>query len=73
LCHSRPKSDCLGDCRIEIADLEVEVHHRPLVTSSWGPDGSSVVRRLLEHDVNGPIGRSENGGSWFLVPYGLAE
>jgi len=73
LCHSRPESDCLSDSRIEVADLEVEVHHRPLGTVYRRPNGSSVVSCLLENDVDGPLGRSEDGGSWFLVTDGPAE
>ena len=36
LCHSRSEDDCGRNRRIEVADLEVEVHHRPLGTDLGG-------------------------------------
>lgn len=38
--QSRSQADRLDDCRIEIADLKVEVHHRTLVLPYWRPHGA---------------------------------
>jgi hypothetical protein len=44
------------------------VHHRTLVPVRGRPDGGLVVGRLLEHDVDGPLGRSEDGRSRCRLP-----
>ena len=63
----------LGDSGVEVADLEVEVHHRTLLPVDWRPYGGLVAGRLLEHDVYGSRGRGEDGRSRFLVPDRPAE
>ncbi len=37
--HRGSQSDRLGDRRIEVADLKVEVHHRALFPADWRPNG----------------------------------
>ena len=71
--HTRPKADCFRDRRIEVAHLEVEVHHGPLGTVHGRPDGSLVIGGFLEHDEDRPVGRREDGGPRFLVSNGPAQ
>jgi len=75
LVRSHRCSECngLGDRAVEVADLEVEVHHRTLLPIDWRPYGGLVAGRLLEHDEDGSRGRGEDGRTWFLVPDGPAE
>ena len=63
----------LSDCGIEVADLEVEVHHRTLFPVHGGPDGGLVVACLLEDDVDRPLRRGEDGRSRFFVTDGPTE
>ncbi len=70
--HSRAEGDCVGDCRTQVADLEVEVHHRPLGTVSWWPDRGHVVGCRLKH-YEGSLGRSKDRSSWLLVADGPAK
>jgi len=69
----RPKSYRFADRRIQVANLEIEVHHRPLGTVCRGPDGSFVASCLLEHDVNGSLWRSKYDSPRLLVANGPAE
>jgi len=62
------QSDRLRDGCVEVAHLEVEVHHWPLGSIFWRPDRSFVVSCFLEHDVDGPLGRSKDAGARFFVP-----
>jgi len=56
--HGRPEGDRLCGSRIEVAELEVEVHHRVLLAPGRQPHGDFIVGRLLEHQENGAFGRS---------------
>ena len=71
--HHCSEGNGLGDRGVEVADLEVEVHHRTLLPIDWRPYGGLVAGRLLEHDEDGSRGRGEDGRTWFLVPDGPAE
>src|SRR5580692_8039993 len=55
--HRCSEGNGLGDRGVEVADLEVEVHHRTLLPVDWRPYGGLVAGRLLEHDVDGSRGR----------------
>jgi hypothetical protein len=71
--HRCSEGNGLGDRGVEVADLEIEVHHRTLLPVDWRPYGGLVAGRLLEHDVDGSRGRGEDGRTWFLVPDRPAE
>lgn len=63
--HRCSEGNGLGDRGVEVADLEVEVHHRTLLPVDWRPYGGLVAGRLLEHDVDGSGARR---GWPYLVP-----
>ena len=71
--NRRSEGERLSDRGIEIANLEIEVHHRTLFPVRGWPDGGLVVGCLLEHDVDGPLRRGEDGRSWFFVTDGPIE
>ena len=71
--HRCSEGNGLGDRGVEVAGLEVEVHHRTLLPAGWRPYGGLVAGRLLEHGVDGSRGRGEDRRTWFLVPDGPAE
>ena len=57
----------VGDGPIEIVDLNVEVHHRPLLARHGRLDRSDVVLSELEHHEHRFLGRLQNrgaGSSW---------
>jgi hypothetical protein len=54
--HGRSQGNSLSDGRIEVADLEVEMHHRTLGLVYWRPDRGLVATRFLEDDLNRPLG-----------------
>lgn len=68
--HRRSEGERLSDRGIEVADLKVEVHHRTLLRVYGWPDGGLVVGCLLEHDVDGPLGRRDDGRSRLLMTDG---
>ena len=49
LSHGRSHGDRLSHCRIDVVDLEVEVHHRTLVLPCRRPHGGAVAVRLLDN------------------------
>src|SRR4051794_25425278 len=49
------QGDRVLDRRVEVADLEVEVHHRPLLPRRRRPHRGLVTGRLLEHHVDRPL------------------
>ena len=59
--HRRSQSDRVGDRGIEVADLEVEVHHRALFPVDWRPDRGSIAGCLLEHQIDGSLRSGDNG------------
>ena len=65
--------DRLGDRILEVTDLEVEVHHRALLSGHRWPCRWLVVGRLLEDEKAGTARRGEHGCSRFLVPDRPAE
>src|ERR1700683_4988001 len=65
--HGRSQGNSLSHGRIEVTDLEVEMHHRTLGLVYRRPDRGLVAGRFLEHDVNGTLGGSENDGSRLFV------
>jgi hypothetical protein len=52
--------DCVGDRRVEVSDLKVEVHHRALLPVDGRPHGGPVAGRLLEYDIDGSLGSGED-------------
>jgi len=54
--HRCSEGNGLGGRGVEVADLEVEVHHRTLLPVDWRPYGGLVAGRLLEHDEGGSGG-----------------
>ena len=73
LCDSCPERHCLGDSRVKVINLKVEMHHRTLLSRQRGPYGGFVVRCLLEDHVHGPFRRREDRGPLFLVGNPPAE
>ncbi len=69
----RSEGNRFGHGALEIGDLEVEVHHRSLVTRRGWPGRRAVVAGLLEHDERGPTRCSEHRRSRLLVHHGPAE
>lgn len=69
----RSEGERLSSRRVEVAHLEVEVHHRTLFPGRGRPGRGLVVGCLLEHDVDGPLGRSEDGRSRFFMTDGPIE
>jgi hypothetical protein len=65
--------DGLRDRRIEVTDLEVEVHHRALLPVGRRPYGRAVIGRLLEHDIAGSLGSREDRRARLLVTDGPSE
>ena len=71
--HGRSKRNRVSDCRIEVANLEVQVHHRTLIFICRGPHGGAVAVGFLENDVDRPFGRGEDGRPRFVVTNGPSK
>jgi hypothetical protein len=71
--HRRSERDCLGDSRVEVAYLKVEVHHWALVSRFRWPDRWLKVKGLLEDDVYRSVGRRDDCGARFFVNDGPIE
>jgi hypothetical protein len=67
------QSDRVGNRRVELTHLEVEVHHRPLLPVEGWPHGGLVAVRLLKDEVDRSLRGCEYGRSWFLVTDGPTE
>ena len=57
--HCGAQGERFSDRRIEVPNLEVEVHHRPLGAVNGRPYRDLVIGRLLEHDVDRSLGGGE--------------
>lgn len=57
----RPERECLLDGIVEIADLDIEVQHRTLLSLDGGPVRRTVAGGVLEHDEHRTARR--NGGT----------
>jgi hypothetical protein len=56
-----------GDGRVQVRDLEVEVHHRALLPVDGRPDRRAVAVGLLEHEVRSLRGGGDDRRSRLLV------
>jgi len=63
----------VGDGRVEIRHLDVEVHHRALLARCGGPDWRHVVFGELKDHVHGVLRWLDDGRAWLLVYYGPAK
>lgn len=57
----------IGHGLVQIADLEVEVHHGGLGAVGGRPDRRLVTVGLLEDEVDRALRRREDGGAGFFV------
>ena len=62
------KSNRFGRRRAQVPDLEVEVHHRPLLPLDRRPHRSLIALCTLEHEERPLRGGGHNGRTRLLVP-----
>lgn len=65
--------DRIGDRRVEVTDLKIEVHHRALLSVGWWPHWGLVAVRLLKDEKDRSLASAEDGCSWLLVTDGPLE
>jgi hypothetical protein len=58
----RSERNGVGYGRIEVSDLEIEMHHGALPSLNGRPHGWHVALSLLEDEIDRPLGRSDDGG-----------
>src|ERR1700736_3157972 len=72
LVRSDRSSECdsLGDRRVEVSDLEIEMHHRALLPVARRPHRGPGNTRLLEHDIDSSLRSGEDPRARLLVTDG---